>query len=66
MKQKEIDYRIKELDFKLQKVKHSLEGLIPIWSQVDRKINSLRHEMKMLEDEKASLLQGQLRLDLDF
>jgi uncharacterized coiled-coil protein SlyX len=57
------NYRLKEIEFRITKLKHTLEGLIPIWTQVDRKVSSIKAELDRLEDEKCAIDQGQIEFD---
>lgn len=58
--------RIAEIDLKLLKLRHTFEGFLPIYNQIDRKIKGLELEMKVLEEERIILTQGQFMLDLQF
>ena len=58
--------RLGEIDAELQKLRHLLEGLMPIHMQVDRKVKHLELRIKFLENERLELSQGQLRIDVDF
>lgn len=53
------ELRLREIETQLSKLNHTLEGLTPIFHQVDRKIRIIKFNMKILEDEKARLTQGQ-------
>lgn len=60
--------RLAELDQKIEKARNTLEGMLPIYHQVDRKVKSLQLDIKCLQDQKDRILDGQLtlRFDLDF
>lgn len=58
--------RIDEIDLKLSKLRHTFEGFMPVYHQLDRKIKSLQLEIKALEEERIKLTQGQFTLDLPF
>ena len=60
------DARIQEIDNRLSKIKHILEALIPVWSQVDRRVNALKAELDHLNEEKIKLTEGQLTFDGTF
>lgn len=59
---------LKELDTKLDRLKHALEGLIPVWCTVDRRVKSLKNDIDQLESQRIKLQEGQLAFsfDLDF
>jgi archaellum component FlaC len=61
----QTERRLKEIEDRLKNVQHSLEGILPIWNQVDRKVKSLQAERERLENEKERLTQGELPFDLD-
>lgn len=60
--------RLKEIDDRLMHLKHTLEGIVPIWIQVDRRKKTLELEIKVLEEKRIELSQGQIEFgfDLDF
>ena len=60
------DLKIKEIDEKIRGVRSLLEGILPIYHQVDRKKKSLETQIHILENEKVRLSQGQMLFDLDF
>jgi hypothetical protein len=62
----EKSQEIEQVEHKLVSVKSLLEGMLPIFHQVDRKVKSLQTQIHHLEQEKIKLSQGQLRFDLDF
>jgi archaellum component FlaC len=57
------EFRLKEIDQELSKLKHSLEGLIPIWSQIDRRLHALKEKVRLLEEERFRINEGQLQFD---
>lgn len=61
-------HKLKEIEERLAKTRHTLEGIIPIWNQVDRRKRQLELDIKLMEDERLKLLNGQtvMRFDLDF
>jgi len=60
---KNEEHRLREIDEKLAKLRHLLQGLIPIWSQVDRKVMSLKSDIEHLEKQRLEVSQGQLQFD---
>lgn len=58
--------RIDEIDTKLSKLRSTYEAFLPIFHQVDRKIKGLQLEMKVLEEERVKLTQGQIMFDVPF
>jgi hypothetical protein len=58
--------KIEEVEARIKIAKSNLDNILPIWNSVDRKIHSLRLDIKMLEDEKTKLTQGQLLFDENF
>lgn len=65
MSQKEIK-RIEEIEENLKHLRHTYENLLPIHSVVDRKKRNLELEIKVLDDERIKLSQGQLIFDPNF
>lgn len=57
------EIRLEEIEKRLSKLNHSLEALIPIWSQVDRQVRSKKEEMDRLEAERLTLTEGQFIFD---
>jgi uncharacterized small protein (DUF1192 family) len=57
--------RIEELERRATKNRHVLEGLIPVWNQVDRRVKDLQAEIQRCEDERMKLQQGQLSMSFD-
>jgi hypothetical protein len=57
---------LKEIDEKLKTLKWAFENFMPIYHQVDRKRRSLDLEIKVLEDEKQKLQQGQMLFNAEF
>lgn len=55
-----------EITEKLKTLKWAYENFLPIYHQVDRKRLSLDLEIKVLEDEKQKLQQGQMLFSADF
>jgi hypothetical protein len=55
--------RLSDIEDRLRKQRHILEGMIPIWSQVDRKVKSLQLEIERLEEERSKLVHGQTVFD---
>jgi hypothetical protein len=53
--------RVREIDDKLDVLNRTLENIIPIWSQIDRKLKSVKLEISALEDERYKIMQGQLK-----
>ncbi len=62
---KSITDRVKEIDYRIQHVKGTYEAILAIHSQVDRKKRSLEVDLKILEDERLKIIQGQLPLQDD-
>jgi len=58
--------RIDEIDLKLSKLRHTFEGFLPIYHQLDRKIKGIELEIKALQEERIKLTQGQFMLDMPF
>lgn len=58
--------RVVEIDQRLSKLRHTFEGFLPIYHQLDRKIKGLQLEMKSLEEERVKITQGQLMFDVPF
>ncbi len=59
--------KIKKLDLRLEKARLLWAELFPVWNILDRKRVHLTAEIKRLEDERESFLQGQMTLNnLDF
>lgn len=57
------DQRLKEIEFRINKLNHILEGLTPIWSQVDKRIKGIKRDIEFLEDEKEAISGGQMYFD---
>lgn len=57
--------RLAQIEDRLKRARSSLEGLLPIWSQVDRKVKTLDSEIKALEDERLKIVQGQTAFAFD-
>lgn len=57
---------IKQVDSKIQSVKSLLEGMLPIYHQIDRKVRSLQNQIHHLEQERIKLSQGQITFDCEF
>ncbi len=55
--------RLKEIEAKITTVKATYSEILAIYNQVHRKKLSLELEVKILEDQKMDLLQGQLNFD---
>jgi hypothetical protein len=62
---KSITERVKEIDMRISAVKGTLDSILAIWNQVDRKKQSLIVDLKVLNDQRDKILQGQLNLDDD-
>jgi len=58
-RQTELD----EVTDKIERLKSSLEGIIPIWNQVDRKVKALKMQIDHLEQKKIDLMEGQSEFD---
>lgn len=58
--------RIDEIDLKLSKLRHTFEGFLPIYHQLDRKIKGIELEINTLQEERIKLTQGQFVLDMPF
>lgn len=55
--------RLAEIEDRLKKQRHVLEGLLPVWTQVDRRVKHLQNEIGTLEEERSTLLNGQTEFD---
>lgn len=60
------EYQIKELEFRILKLRHTLEVLLPLWGVIDRKVMYLKAQLENLEKQKADRDQGQLNFDVPF
>lgn len=62
------ELKITEIDKKASRLRSTLNEIYPIWHSMNRKVYSLKEELKHLEDERAKLSQGQMIFDctLDF
>lgn len=61
--------RLDEIEKKQERLRHTLEGLIPIWTQVDRRVKTLQFNIETLEKEAQLIKEGQTEMqfnDLDF
>jgi len=60
--------QIKSIDEKIKHLRHTIEGILPIWEQVDRRIQQLSLDIARLENERLNLANGQteLRFDVEF
>lgn len=56
------EVRLIQIDERMKALKHLIEGLMPVYMQVDRKIKALELEISLLEEERESISQGQLEL----
>lgn len=54
--------KIRSLEERILKARHLLEGILPVWTQVDRKKKHLELEIDKLEEERLRLQEGQLNL----
>ncbi len=59
---------LSQIEDKIRKTQSILEGILPIYHQVDRKKKSLEFDIQQLERERQRLLEGQteFRFDLEF
>lgn len=57
--------RLKDIEDRLGRARQTLEGILPIHTQVDRKVRSLAQEIEQLEAERMKLLQGQFVMSFD-
>jgi hypothetical protein len=57
--------KLKEVELKLKMVRNTYENILPIHSAIDRKKRLLELDIKILEDEKFDLINGQLNFDED-
>lgn len=58
-------FRLADIEDHLKKKRHVLEGMIPIWNTIDRKVKSLQLEIEQLERERSELLHGQTTFDFE-
>lgn len=58
-------HQLKVIEDRLSRLRHSLEVLVPLWSQVDRRMKSLQLEVQQLEEQRLKLTQGQMILNFD-
>lgn len=58
-------HRLVEIEERLKRVRHSLDGIMPIWHQVKLKVQTSEAEISRLEEERLKLQQGQLALAFD-
>ncbi len=57
------DLKLKCIEQKLATLKDTFAELIPVWNILDRKRIHLELEMKMLEDERMKITDGQMVFD---
>lgn len=63
--QRDEKKRLKDIEDRLAQARHVLEGLLPIHTQIDRKVKALGGEISRLEGERSKLLQGQFVMSFD-
>jgi hypothetical protein len=52
-------HRLHDLEERLKRARHALEGLLPVWQTVNQRVRSLEDELRVLEDERLKIVQGQ-------
>ncbi len=65
MEYKELE-TLEKLEHRLSLSVNSLENLMPIWYQTDKKKKILEAEIKSICEERDKLRQGQMTFDEDF
>ncbi len=60
------EYRRKEIEFKIERLKYAIAELFQIWNMADRKLSNLKTQLEVLQLKLTDLNQGQLEFDRDF
>ncbi len=57
--------RLVQIEVRLTSARHLLDGFLPLWTDLNRKVQGLRSEIDVLEEERLKLQEGQLTMNFE-